>query len=53
MNPANYQKYCEICIHKTFESQRGIVCLKNNRKPNFDDHCPSFEETEANVLKRE
>ena len=48
----NYNSFCNICRHKSFEAKRGIVCLKTNKKPDFEENCSLFEETDSSLAAR-
>lgn len=41
MKPKNLA-FCESCVNKSFDKRKGITCGLTNEKPNFEDHCPSF-----------
>lgn len=34
-------KYCEQCLNKSFDSQRGMICGLNGLVPDIKDSCPN------------
>ncbi len=52
MKYENLAKFCDFCIHKSFDPKTGIVCGKTNEKPNFVDSCGLFEESEESIKAR-
>lgn len=52
MKPENYTTFCNICQHKAFHLQTGVVCLKTEKKPDFEEECVDFEETAGSLHVR-
>jgi hypothetical protein len=34
---------CKVCLKRTFESSKGIVCSLTNEKPNFVNDCDDYD----------
>ena len=52
MNKDNRIKFfCSICKHRTFDTQKGLLCNLNNKKPTFSDCCSHIEFDKAEYEK--
>lgn len=52
MNTDNRIKdFCSICKHRTLDPQKGLVCGRNNKKPDFSDSCSHIEFDKAEYEK--
>lgn len=49
MKPENIA-FCESCVNKSFDKKLGITCGLTNKKPDFENDCPSFEFNKDNHL---
>jgi|TARA_R110000737_G_scaffold268624_2_gene276031 hypothetical protein len=53
MKIENITKFCDHCKHKIFDPKSGVVCAQTAQKPDFDETCPIFEETEKSKYARQ
>ncbi len=44
-------KYCRVCKSRKFNNETGIICGLNDKKPDFESNCKSFEEDLEYVKK--
>lgn len=45
-------KHCKVCLNRTFDMRRGMLCGLTDDQPTFTDSCPDFKE-DAEAKKEE
>ena len=45
-------KFCTICTNRKVDFSTGLVCGLTDKKPDFEDSCPSFSKDEKEMERK-